>query len=766
MLNWTVFPSLYRPEDWSTTVGTWWQLTQVLAAFKNYVQKDQCPLWSPYALKEGSRHENAAVSEICCLVLDFDQGTPDWSRFSELTFIAHTTWSHTKEAPKWRVVLPLDRPVPAVLWKGVWSDLRARLAPDIDPSCKDVCRWYYLPSSPKGAPQDVKRGSGQILSWGALEETPGAAPAKAPTPAAPAPSAADLPATLPLERRDLVRAVAALKRVRNEKQQALASVLSLVLQGRPYSEEGGRNGLLFELLGALKTRLPLVSGERLYVFFKDSLEATDGAPTQAQFLSQWARVRSENSERAVAAMMAEELATSYTEQQLLDIADVVGFPIEDLKTNRYWFAYTSGSDVFRLEMSGYAPIVLDSSTVPSLKTSRFRPDIVLSTAEGKLISPAQLLEMYGIGCKEITYTYGPTTFDWPDDTERPNLRVNCVKLRDEIVPVFSKMVDNWLKVFAGDRYAYLCQWIANLSDLTAPDNLLALMGEKNTGKSLFLAAVGSLYSKNGAIDIESATERFNAELMHCPIIVKDEANDLHDKSSIEDLKRLVTSPSMRTEQKGRPVTRIDGCCRVIVTSNNLDWCDNYAAMINDGGLSAAASRLFPIFIDPEAAKVVPERKDFSEVLSHFRLLVEAIPFKQYGRFTLPDELSAIVEQSMGPTVKQGPELQILAALRKMVSRTLNGMVDGLDAPFVNETGIVFRIRAILSNTVGTLTTRTARRYTKRLGAVERNNGLWHLSFDSWAGYERNESAEQLKQWCRERNLKDENDVEKRTWKNC
>ena len=44
------------------------------------------------------------------------------------------------EAPRWRVVIPLARPVAAKRWRDVWQRARAALCPEADPSCKDPSR--------------------------------------------------------------------------------------------------------------------------------------------------------------------------------------------------------------------------------------------------------------------------------------------------------------------------------------------------------------------------------------------------------------------------------------------------------------------------------------------------------------------------------------------------------------------------------------------------------------------------------------------------
>ncbi|MGC4047929.1 MAG: phage/plasmid primase, P4 family [Armatimonas sp.] len=99
---------------------------------------------------------NAGVDTLCCLVLDFDDGTaPDsliaeWSKRG-LAFVVHSTYSHTPDSPRWRAVFPLEKPVGPPRWKEIYQALAADLGKgNADPACKDPARMYYLPAHPEG----------------------------------------------------------------------------------------------------------------------------------------------------------------------------------------------------------------------------------------------------------------------------------------------------------------------------------------------------------------------------------------------------------------------------------------------------------------------------------------------------------------------------------------------------------------------------------------------------------------------------------------
>ena len=128
------------------------------------------------AIFEGKR-SNATFIAASGLCLDFDHGQPDVAKvlemFPDTVAAYYSTHSHTPEAPHFRVVLPLSRPVDAEehfqLVRGIKSMLPLELMECLDASCFDRARAHYLPSCPPdqkhhaftghrdGDPLDVER---------------------------------------------------------------------------------------------------------------------------------------------------------------------------------------------------------------------------------------------------------------------------------------------------------------------------------------------------------------------------------------------------------------------------------------------------------------------------------------------------------------------------------------------------------------------------------------------------------------------------------
>ncbi|MCB9598345.1 MAG: SHOCT domain-containing protein [Sandaracinaceae bacterium] len=107
-------------------------------------------LWSPALYRPGARKRGKeGVTHVSCLVLDYDDGTgireasTTWSAWFHLVY---TTWSHTPEAPRFRLVMPLAFPVAAEDWGKVWSWAEEHAHFTIDPSMKSPAATYALPA--------------------------------------------------------------------------------------------------------------------------------------------------------------------------------------------------------------------------------------------------------------------------------------------------------------------------------------------------------------------------------------------------------------------------------------------------------------------------------------------------------------------------------------------------------------------------------------------------------------------------------------------
>ncbi|MGH7438896.1 MAG: hypothetical protein ACRENE_24685 [Polyangiaceae bacterium] len=151
----TCWPSLYRPAAGRVTSDR--AIVQRARRPYVYARKDLVPRWAGAEFCDGYR-DLAHWTCSSWIVLDFDGGASLRQierAFSDWTGFAHTTWSSTPEAPRWRVAARLDRLVHdrddfARIWRAGAAHAEAYgLAPDY--AARDPSRAWALPALREGA---------------------------------------------------------------------------------------------------------------------------------------------------------------------------------------------------------------------------------------------------------------------------------------------------------------------------------------------------------------------------------------------------------------------------------------------------------------------------------------------------------------------------------------------------------------------------------------------------------------------------------------
>jgi hypothetical protein len=227
---------------------TWDELARVLVpaagAWPAARTKETLPGWSPVRLRPDEagvyRRKAPLVEHMSLLVLDLDEGDPldqVAASVDGVRAIVHTTWSHTPELPKYRMVVALTEPVPVSRWEAVWA-AGARWAGArgvrADRAAKDACRLYFLPARHPEREAFAGRSEGVPLSWRRLLTD------------YPAPSAAPplTPTEITARRRTLYELEGG-GRVR------AAAYLGGIVRGLAGAAEGGRNQAAFRAGAAL-----------------------------------------------------------------------------------------------------------------------------------------------------------------------------------------------------------------------------------------------------------------------------------------------------------------------------------------------------------------------------------------------------------------------------------------------------------------------------------------------------------------------------------
>lgn len=121
------------------------------------------PGWSPTRYASGATRAKGNVLGVSALVLDVDHHDLPYDQLDGYAWVAHTTYSHDRNDPRWRVVVPLSQPVSAHDWPEFISRAYAHFGGVADEQCKDASRFYYLPSHPIGAEYHTEQQGGRAL---------------------------------------------------------------------------------------------------------------------------------------------------------------------------------------------------------------------------------------------------------------------------------------------------------------------------------------------------------------------------------------------------------------------------------------------------------------------------------------------------------------------------------------------------------------------------------------------------------------------------
>ncbi len=121
--------------------------------------KEKCEIRAKELYKWYSKSKKSAngrrgidnIEYVTAVPLDYDDGTPFDTILrlgANIEFIAYSTYRHSIEKLKFRLVIPLSRPVSASEYPAVWAALNAMLGGMADDGAKDAARLNYWPSCP------------------------------------------------------------------------------------------------------------------------------------------------------------------------------------------------------------------------------------------------------------------------------------------------------------------------------------------------------------------------------------------------------------------------------------------------------------------------------------------------------------------------------------------------------------------------------------------------------------------------------------------
>jgi len=207
----TLWQSITNPRGQRVTCDwdAWFARVEFTSPPRNVATKAALRGWSPASF-EGDQRGKARVQSVHALCIDYEPrgdhpGTSIeealglWRGFFGLL---HTSYSHKPDSPRFRVILPLSRPLTAEEFARAWAWMARRCEEaghSIDLATSDASRLWFFPGTPDGGEYRVIPLEGKLLDADeislATEEPPAppsaAVPVPLPAPAQPRASNAE-----------------------------------------------------------------------------------------------------------------------------------------------------------------------------------------------------------------------------------------------------------------------------------------------------------------------------------------------------------------------------------------------------------------------------------------------------------------------------------------------------------------------------------------------------------------------------------------------
>jgi hypothetical protein len=566
--------------------------------------KSATPAFSPVEYVEGHTRGNDGVISVSAAVLDYD-GLP-FPEFERLynaiegdSWAIYSTFSHNKKYKEsgnysFRLVFPLDRPVPAPLWPDFWARLQTLLPTKSDPSCKDPARIYGLPYAPdptggfflKNTATDTD-GNVVALSVDAVMALPAPANVATRGPATGVGKAGAVADSL-----DPKHVQAEGKRLAKAKDPERAQIgrwVQDVASGNAWTQQQGqRHTSMLLITAAIERAFPTVSIEALTTLWERSVMVV--AASDSTYIPD---ARLQDIYRAYEGARANRLATEqkseaertalrketikrvrpdgkddpYTDEDLGELAKLNHVSVGEL--DRRWIAVADGSFYF-LTLDGYqGPYGSAAALAAARDLLSPAPVRLLEESNGKWrpVSLQNLVQRHGFAVTDVIADM-TTAKSYVDD--HGIIHEAACPVRD-LPGRYDPLIDAYLDQVGGRHAGKLRDWCATITRLDRQTCALYLKGVKGTGKTLFTVATARLFrGVQGPVELDRILDNFNEDLKRCPIVAVDEGVSARHRgrATSTELRRLVGSTSRTLARKHRPNAQLRGCIRLVIAANN------------------------------------------------------------------------------------------------------------------------------------------------------------------------------------------------------
>lgn len=565
---------------------TWPELCASMGPHQTQFQeKLHAPLFSPAEFLPGKPREGRWVQRVHLLVLDVDgpdhEGVDESVALEAVDFlqqigvgaIFYTTWTHSPpDACKFRLVIPLSRPVSREAWPQFWRAANEIFGNIGDKKCADPNHVYFgafvHPDNVEQAVYHVVEGvplDVDLLLTGDASQQP---------------SGADN--TRQISRAELAELARNLKRRKSTHSNLMGAVLLKVCDGEIYADPGERDDTTFKLTGLIAKHMHGASASSIAEHFAPSLQLmAKQAPggltvgdVEAKILRHQEKLAAEKNERIadeqqdlksrIREAFNYDRDTPYTEDE---VKGVHGRWI--LQFNSSYYIWVDGN-----YGRPYAEREVLNAAFRDLAPAHSVGVALHKLAKNGGIEPKSSIELvreYGTVINDVEISLTAQKSWYRADT-RTLIEAPC-PVRN-ITPAFYADIDQWLRLLCGNEkiyYKLLC-WLAGLTLLDRICVALLITGPKGVGKSLIGLGVSRIWSLGGPTSMEEVFAAFNDAILRCPLTMADEhlPRDFRGHIKSQELRWHTQATSRPLLRKFLPSSRLMGATRTLITGNSED----------------------------------------------------------------------------------------------------------------------------------------------------------------------------------------------------
>lgn len=576
-------------------------------------------------------------------------------RLESVDGVLYSTYKHTEENPRYRLLVRLSEPVPNYNKKDFAQKYRAVadfLGIEYDRKAAANNGFYFYPQHKPGTVPQNFRFRGDPVDVAGLAVKNETDPRRL--------SNDDFEVTLDRpSRQDLSKLSRNLRTSGKISDLKLATALDAILRGSAFAPSGSRHSTTLRLSMCLVKKWPQLDTRWFADEYLDTSvwaemypDDITGAPIDWSNAVEGAKVRlfeQEASKEASAEAVKTETAAPLTEAEIALAVGQRGRLIAAYKGS--FFVYCPRRDEYIGPfLPGESPVAVRDilgglEGVSELKLTK--TGAVLKTA-------TELCHEYGTTVQDLIYFAKKPETHWGDDY---NALYRRSYLWIDWEPKYHKIVDDLLHTIAGeDKINDLLAYFSQFRNLKIPLPALTLIGPAGVWKSRICEIVSRFWTDRGVSHSGTAPKalgRFNDCLLRNPVIWSDEtlAQNSIGKPQPALYRESITARVQHIEAKRMATCKLMSCVRHVVSVNNDEQI--FSHEVDTDSIAATMTRFFMLYVKADAVKAFEERwfgtseldelREGSPLLEHIRWIEKNFKATSAGRlFIAPHTDSSVL----------------------------------------------------------------------------------------------------------------------------